>query len=395
MTQKKDYVILGDCLEILSDLPESSADLVYMDPPFFTQKKQSLVAKNGDSTFSFEDKWFGQSEYISYMKQRLDLCSRVLKETGSLFLHCDKNASHVLRLVCEEIFGRRNFRSEIVWTYKRWSNSAKSLLPNHQTILYFTRSNKFTFNRQLVDYAPTTNIDQILQNRAKDSRNKAVYARNGDGSLVAAGDKQGVPLGDVWEIPFLNPKAKERVGYPTQKPILLLERIIKLASNKGDLVLDPFCGSGTTLVAAKLLGRGYLGIDQSPDAVALSEDRLRNSVKTSSNLLKKGSASYNSSDHRLNAVLSTVGFTPIQRNKGLDALLKNKVDGKYVFVRLQKEQEAVQDGVNLMVKAMESKGDCEGVYIVFEQGNGIFDTKTPENVRLIFSPAVKINEMFC
>ncbi|MFM6402275.1 DNA-methyltransferase, partial [Planktothrix sp.] len=107
-----------------------------------------------------------------------------------------------------------------------------------------------------------------------------------------ADPKKGVPLSDVWEIPYLNPKAKERVGYPSQKPILLLERIIELASNPGDLILDPFCGSGTTIMAAKLLNRSAWGIDISPDAVKISKDRLETSIKSESLLLKKGRKAY-------------------------------------------------------------------------------------------------------
>lgn len=390
----RNSVVLGDCADILKETAPLSVDLIYLDPPFFTQKTQSLVTKDGSNTRSFDDRWFGQSDYVAYMRERLELCRSVLTEVGSLFLHCDKNASHVLRLVCEEIFGQRNFRSEIIWSYKRWSNSAKSLLPNHQTILYFSKSDNYTFNRQTVAYAPTTNIDQILQSRSRDSRNKAVYARDSEGGIISGGEKKGVPLGDVWEIPFLNPKAKERVNYPTQKPILLLERIIKLASNEGDLVLDPFCGSGTTLVAAKLLGRDYVGIDKNAEAVAISESRLNESVKTSSKLLEKGPQSYKSSDERLLTVLAQVEFTPIQRNSGLDALLKKKNSGRFIFVRLQKDGELVQDGINSMTRAMRSKGECEGVFVVFEANTDLLDVEVPQNIRLIRSPSAQINELY-
>ena len=130
------------------------------------------------------------------------------------------------------------------------------------------------------DYSETTNVDQILQDRVRDENGKSKYKTDGNGVVVMGQAKKGVPLSDVWEIPYLNPKAKERVGYPTQKPIILLEQIIKLVTDEGDLVLDPFAGSGTTLVAAKMLNRNYLGFDISKDAVELTNSRLEELVKT-------------------------------------------------------------------------------------------------------------------
>lgn len=164
------------------------------------------------------------------------------------------------------MFGSENFRSEIIWHYRRWSNSQRGLLLAHQTILYYTKSDQFTFNEMWTEYSPATNVDQILQRRSRDEFNKSVYDRDEDGNVIANGSKRGVPLSDVWDIPFLNPKAKERTGYPTQKPLSLLERIITLTTNEGDCVVDPFCGSGTTLVAAQSLGRTAIGVDVSEDA---------------------------------------------------------------------------------------------------------------------------------
>ncbi len=161
----------------------------------------------------------------------------------------------------DEVFGSENFRSEIIWHYRRWSNSQRGLLPAHQTILYYSKTDTYTFNEKLTEYSLATNVDQILQRRSRDDSNKSVYDRDENGNVVSNGPKRGVPLSDVWDIPFLNPKAKERTGYPTQKPLLLLERIISLATNEGDCVLDPFCGSGTTLVAAQSLNRTAMGVD--------------------------------------------------------------------------------------------------------------------------------------
>ena len=190
------------------------------------------------------------------------------------------------------VFGMKNFRSEIIWSYKRWSNSKKGLLNAHQNIYFYSKTNDFKFNQIYTDYAPSTNIDQILQDRKKTKNGKSIYKRDKNGNVVLGKAKKGVPLSDIWEIPYLNPKAKERVGYPTQKPVLLLKQIIKIASNEGDVVLDPFCGSGTTCVAAKYLNRDYIGIDISDDAVELSKRRLNEMIITDSALLKKGVESY-------------------------------------------------------------------------------------------------------
>lgn len=163
-----------------------------------------------------------------------------MRDDGSLLLHCDKTASHHLRFVLDEIFGEDNFVNEIVWTYKRWSNSKSGLQNAHQIIFFYSKCENFKFNKLYTDYSATTNIDQILQERERDLFGKAVYKRNADGEIVKPTSKKGVPLSDVWEIPFLNPKAKERCGYPTQKPVALLKKIIEVTTDESDIVLDPF-----------------------------------------------------------------------------------------------------------------------------------------------------------
>ncbi len=154
--------------------------------------------------------------------------------------------------------------------------------------------------------------------------------------------KNGVPLSDVWEIPYLNPKAKERVGYPTQKPLLLLGKIIQIASAKNDTVLDPFCGSGTTCVAAKLLERRYIGIDKSAEAVELSLERIRAPVKTESNLMEKGREWYRNADGKALSLLDGIAFNPVQRNQGIDAILTELFEGTPVLVRVQKDHETLK-----------------------------------------------------
>ncbi|HQU43549.1 MAG TPA: site-specific DNA-methyltransferase, partial [Pirellulales bacterium] len=233
--------------------------MVYLDPPFFTNKVHRLGPRDRSREFSFEDLWSTAREYGKFLFERLLEMRRILSNDGSLFFHCDRNAVHLVRALLDDVFGSENFRSEIIWHYRRWSNSQRGLLPAHQTILYYTKTDAYLFNEEFTDYSPATNVDQILQRRSRDGSNKSVYDRDEQGEVVLSGAKRGVPLSDVWDIPLLNPKAKERAGYPTQKPLLLLERIVRLVTNEGDRVLDPFCGSGTTLVAAQSLNRAAVG----------------------------------------------------------------------------------------------------------------------------------------
>ncbi len=339
-----------DCLNVLKSLSDTSIDMIYLDPPFYTQRKQSLSDSKGKK-YEFSDVWGSRQEYLEYLRVRLVEMKRVLKDTGNIFLHCDTSAGHHLRVLLDEIFGERNFRSEIIWSYKRWSNSKRGLLPNHQTIYYYSKSEKYKFNTLYGAYSPTTNIDQILQERERNAEGKAVYKRDKNGEVVAAKEKKGVPTSDVWDIPFLNPKAKERTGYPTQKPIELLEKIIEISTDKGDTVLDPFCGSGTTLVSAKLQGREYIGVDINPEAVSLAKKRLEAPSKTSSNLMKVGVDAYKTKNEDQLSVLRQFDCDIVQRNKGIDAFLKKYYGGHPVAIKLQRENESLSDAIFLLEKA--------------------------------------------
>ena len=183
----------------------------------------------------------------------------------------------------------------------------------------------------------------------------------------------------MWEIPYLNPKAKERVGYPTQKPILLLEQIIKLASDEGDVVLDPFCGSGTTLVAAKLLSRQYIGIDASEDAVTLTKERLANPVKSESNLLKNGKHSYKNQSDKIVSLLEEIDAEPVQRNKGIDGFLK--IDGKMkpIPIRIQRENETFDSAKRLLLRAIGKNGFKHAVLLKTNSSSELSLFDQPEN----------------
>lgn len=382
----------GDCLEVMGNLKNESIDMVYLDPPFFSNRKHSLSSRDRNSHYAFDDIWECHKSYAEYMYVRLLEIRRILKDTGSVFIHCDKSANHILRLVGEDIFGENNFLSEIIWSYKRWSNSASNLTPNHQSILFFSKTQDYKFNKIYTDYSETTNIDQILQKRSRDEHNKSIYAREDDGSVVSSDEKKGVPLPDVWDIPFLNPKAKERTGYPTQKPILLLERIIDISTDEGNIVLDPFCGSGTTLVAAKMKRRDFIGIDISQEAIDLAKSRLENLVKTESALLIKGRASYVNADEKALAILSGLDVLPVQRNLGIDAILKRNYLSKPVPIRVQRENETISEAVAKLSCAAKKKGAEVAFLVLINQNRDLFNFEFENSiVKIINSPALEIN----
>ncbi len=349
-------IIHGDCRERLIEFEKNSIDLVYFDPPFFTQKTHSLKTRDNSKKYEFEDKFSSISEYLELIENILVETKRILKDTGSVFLHCDKTASHQIRIVLDKVFGCENFQSEIVWSYKRWSNSKKGLLNAHQIIFFYSKTKDFKFNTIYTDYSATTNIDQILQERERDENGKSVYKKDENGNVVIGKEKKGVPLSDVWDIPYLNPKAKERTGYPTQKPVLLLNQIIKIASNEGDIVLDPFCGSGTTCVSAKQLKRNYIGIDKSIDAVDLAVSRLEEMVITESELLNKGAEGYLEKTEKELAILQNINAIPVQRNSGIDGFLKEQINGNPVPVKIQGEYETIEDAIGKLEKASVGKG---------------------------------------
>ena len=289
----------GDCLTIMNELPMGSIDLIYLDPPFNSNRQYNAIYKDEtgrplpDQIEAFCDMWELDSEreqairtmpvlmresgiddatvefwklwmnalrgtqprllaYLSYMAQRLLVMHRILKPTGSLYLHCDPTASHYIKPLLDAIFGHTNFQNEIIWHYRRWTGKANRFQQLHDTILFYGKDARhLNFN---VQYDPYT--DKSLK------RKKNYHTRIKDGDVyVTSVDERGVRAGDVWQIPVLNSQSKERMGYATQKPLALMERIIRASSNPGDVVLDPFCGCATTLEAAHALGRQWIGID--------------------------------------------------------------------------------------------------------------------------------------
>ena len=251
----------GDCLNVMREMESVSVDLVYLDPPFCTGRdfgsfsdkwKDGEVSDNPLTQVALETHGKPMAAYLSFMKPRMLELHRVLKDTGSIYLHCDPTASHYLKMAMDAIFGYRNFVNEIVWCYKTGGASKTQFSKKHDILLFYSKSGKFVFNTQAeksyMGFGYSTgnkNVRLFIDEKAK---------KFGPHTLVNAKD--------WWEVSMIATSNKtERVGYPTQKPLALLDRIIKASSNEGDVVLDPFCGSGTTLVAAEKLKRKWIGID--------------------------------------------------------------------------------------------------------------------------------------
>ena len=309
-----EFLHLCDCAEIGSIIEPNSVDLVYADPPFKSGKNRQ------HSSGKFSDKWKSMDEYIDFMRERLEAISGILSPRGSIYLHCDDRMSHRLRCLMDEIFGTSAYRSHINWkrsNAKGDATRAFGRISDH--ILHYARKGA-TFNPQYTslnqDHIDKKYIHDDHDGRGKymlgglvnpqhgkykyewrgykvpergwSCPEKTMQKRHDEGRLHYPKDRnsyvylkcylsesQGTPVGNTWhDIKMLPPTSPERVKYPTQKPIELLTRIILASSNEGDLVFDPFMGSGTTLIAAKRLGRRYGGCDNSMDSIRTTRQRL-------------------------------------------------------------------------------------------------------------------------
>lgn len=237
-------VLEDDCLNALSRFPEASVDLAYLDPPFNTGKLQSAAGA------AYEDRWADLHHYLAYMRLRIEAVHRVLKPDGCILLHCDWRTCHHFRFMLDEIIGDDNFINHLIWRYGLGGSSPRRFARKHDDILFYAKGPDYFFDPPRV---PATS------NRMKGQSKKAC---------------------DVIDIASINNMAAERVGYPTQKPLPLLELLIRACSPPGGLVLDPFCGSGTTLGAARRCGRDFIGVDRNPDAVKIARERCLQTVAT-------------------------------------------------------------------------------------------------------------------
>lgn len=263
---KLNTVYLIDNLEFLRKLDSNLIDLIYIDPPFYS----------GVDYEEFSDKWESLDAYLEFMKLRISEMHRVLKFTGSFYLQCDPSAVFDLKPLCDKIFGRENFRRVIVWnvgSVSGFKSQVKGWVRQHDTILYYTKTNNFIFNKQYRPYKKDY-IKKMFRYKDKDGR---LYRKRRNGKQYLD-ERPGNLVGDVWNDIYsfqTITRSKEYLGYPTQKPEKLLERIILASSNEGDLVADFFCGTGTTLVVAKKLSRNWIGTDNNPNAIDLCKIRLK------------------------------------------------------------------------------------------------------------------------
>jgi len=300
----KNRLYYGDNLKIMrEEIPDNHVDLVYLDPPFNSGRSYNMPFTEPDGTRSdaqmhvFEDTWKWTSEtnalyeesindkdfpektreilafmdtylgrkapmmaYLTNMAPRLVEILRVMNDTASVYLHCDPTASHYLKMLMDSIFGPTQFRNEIIWHYRRWSNVTTAYQSMHDIMLFYSKGEAPSFKVQYQPYAHPEMIETTVRGIVD---GKLVRLKDGGGAYIKREkENKGVPMHDVWEdINFIAPTSKERLGYPTQKPRALLERIIKASCPDGGIVFDPFCGCSTALAAAESLKRRWIGID--------------------------------------------------------------------------------------------------------------------------------------
>ena len=319
-------VYCGDCLEQLRKLPDHCVDLIYIDPPFNSNRNYEVFWGETKEKRAFEDRHASTQAYIEFMRPRCVELARVLKPTGSFYYHCDWHASHYVKVMLDRIFGENNFQNEIVWKRSSAHSDSKRYGANHDTIFFYTGgADEWTWNEHFTPYSE----DYTEQNyRYRDTNGRCfrvsdmtankpggdvsyewttpdgrkvkpykgrywAYSKEKMKQMEEAGliyyrttgmpmlkhyldEMPGVPLQTFWDdIKPVISGSKERLGYPTQKPLTLLERIVQVSSNENDIVLDAFCGCGTALVAAQNLKRQWIGIDISPTACRVMAKRLR------------------------------------------------------------------------------------------------------------------------
>ena len=258
----------GDNLHVMRSLPSESIDLIYIDPPFFSGRIYNVIFGDQNEVRSFSDIWEdGMPGYLVWLNARLLEMKRLLKPTGSIYVHLDWHAAHYVKVEMDKIFGYDNFRTEIIWRIG-WVSGYKTQkngwIRNHDTLLYYTKTEKYNFNKEYIPY-PTG------------------YLRR-DGNAPKG---KGVPIEDTWNSSsadildsiMIKSFSKEKLGYPTQKPEALLERIIRASSNEGDVVTDFFCGGGTTPTVAQKMGRRWIASDISRIAIEITKGRILKLLK--------------------------------------------------------------------------------------------------------------------
>ncbi len=310
---------LGDNLQVLRTLPSNSIDLIYIDPPFFSGRNYNVIWGDSNEVRTFEDIWEGGiTSYLIWLNARLWEMRRVLKDTGSIYVHCDWHASHYIKTEMDKIFGYENFRNEIIWCYTSGGKSSKMFQKKHDVVYFYTKSENYKFNADniRVPYSEKTlaNYKPGLKGSSYTSEVK-----------INAGGK--VPE-DYWNIAIASKSLIENIGYPTQKPEKLLERIIKASSSEGDVVADFFVGGGTTCTVAQKLKRKFIGCDSSRVAVSVTLDRLvkigeemsgvKSNISTDNKVFQLGLQTEGTFDKVPNIEVYYLGVYPVEKFKNLN-----------------------------------------------------------------------------
>jgi len=279
------HVLEGDCLERVPDAVAragGSFDLVYVDPPFNAGGTRGAREGKGHrvrGTPAYDDSWGGLTAFLSMLEPRLQAMRDGMAERGSLWLHLDFRAVHDAKVAADRVFGRESFRGEIVWVPGNGARRVRGPSVTHQTILVYARGREMIWNADDPSLRePFASTSLRMHFRTEDENGRLYRERVIAGKRYRYYADEGRRLGSVWtDCPAMNantPLTRETTGYPTQKPQTLLDRIVRAASFEGSRVLDPMCGSGTTLVAARALGRHAVGIDRSPLACRIARDRV-------------------------------------------------------------------------------------------------------------------------
>ena len=261
-------IIEGEAADVLPSLAEK-AHLIYLDSCFDTGR--DFFMQKGPPVLAFSDRWPSHAAFRAYLRSLIFAAREALCDEGSLVAHCDSTFSHLVRTLCDEAFGPENYCDEIAWCYRRWPTKSRRTQRFHDTLIrYAVDPARARFN---VLYKP---LAASTLKQWGTGKQRAVMV-DGARTRSSTGEEEspGVPMSDVWtDIPRIAPRALERVGFPTQKPQALLERVISTFSNEGDLVIDPTMGAATSLLAAHKLRRRVIGIDRSPVAIATARARL-------------------------------------------------------------------------------------------------------------------------
>jgi DNA modification methylase len=406
-------------------IPDESVDLIYLDPPFFTRKKyedfwiKDKAVKTGFSDTDWRDlkdkidptlleeyeaieaRWKGGSRginvYLAYMKERIIQCERVLKTTGTVYIHCDYHAGHYLKMMMDQIFGYGNFVAEIIWRRKCQSASITSKCRgfgnNHDTILVYAKSGHYKFNR--VTYKIEADPKKYQQDeggyfKTAPADGEGQYCDETLDKMVKAGKAHVTSGGRIRTKTYLTPKdgrlyevrpvdnmwldlpnmmhvpKKERMGWPTQKPEALLERIIRASSDEDDVVLDPFCGCGTALAVSKRLNREFIGIDISKTGCTVTCDRLGGTVPIVGGWTIPELKAMDPHDFARLVIVELMGGIVNPRKTG-DKGIDGWTEYKTVAVQAKKlKHPAGRPTVTLLSGDMKREGFTHGIVVAFE-----------------------------